>query len=62
MSCHALLPGGIGEGGAAGLLADRLGGLAVVLDGVHLRLDRGALGRWSGEDRLGEDQVSGAAE
>ena len=60
MSCQALLAGRIGEGRAAGLLADRLGRLAMLLDRVHLRLDR-RRGRPArpAKTRVGEDEIVG---
>jgi hypothetical protein len=43
----------------ASLFADRLRGLAMTLDRVHLRLDRGAIRGDALEDRIGEDQIVG---
>jgi hypothetical protein len=50
------------EGGAAGLLADRLHRLAVVLHGLHLGLDRGQVGGRAENTASVKIRSSGAAE
>ena len=59
ISCQALVPGRVLEGRAAGAAAQRLRGLALGGDPVHLGADRGGLAGHALEQGLDDDRALG---